>query len=388
MLALALALRARGHEPSFLAPDNFLAWIRGFGFDAIGNGIDVEALLRTAGAHFDSARWQMRHFAEVMVPAQFASFAHAPAVDLIVGSGVQFAGASVAEARDIPYVTAAFCPCQVPSALAPPPTVRTQTLPRWVNRAIWFVGQPIVERLTVRLLDTHRRALGLRYNDSPGHSLFGDHIIVAADCDLAPVGDDVPEFVEATDAWILHEQGALTAELDDYLSIDPPPIYVGFGSMVAARADDLARHAIAAIRAIGGRALIAGGWAGLDRVAGGADDVFAARAIPHAAVFPRVAAVVHHGGAGTTTSAAIAGRPQVVLPHVLDQFYWARRVDVIGIGPRPLPVSLVTADVLAERLDAAVNDPRISTRAARIGDGVRERNGVDAAVDLLEQYTG
>jgi len=80
-----------------------------------------------------------------------------------------------------------------------------------------------------------------------------------------------------------------------------------------------------------------------------------------------------------------AGVPQVVLPHLLDQYYWAAQVERLGLGPRPLPVDLVTADVLAERLDRALNDPAIRRRAAAFATVIGSRNGVDAAVDVIEQ---
>ena len=115
------------------------------------------------------------------------------------------------------------------------------------------------------------------------------------------------------------------------------------------------------------------------------DDVLVLDEMPHACVLPRVAAAVHHGGAGTTTAAASAGVPQVVLPHLLDQYYWAAQVERLGLGPRPLPVDLVTADVLAERLDRALNDPAIRGRAAAFATVIGSRNGVDAAVDVIEQ---
>jgi vancomycin aglycone glucosyltransferase len=384
MIALAIALRTRGHTVSFVLPDNFVGWIREHGFDATGDGIDVEQLLRSAGASLDSLPWQLRYFATVLVPRLFDALARAPDADLIVGAGIQFAGASVAEARDRPYASIGFCPCIVPSASTPPPMIRTQTLPPWMNRAIWTIGRPFTERLLARLLQKHRRALGLRHNDAPIESVMGDRLIIAADRDLGPLPDDAPPHVAGTDAWILDEDGQIDPRVAAFLAIGPPPVYVGFGSMVAAHASELARQAIAAIRAIGGRTLIAGGWADLHRAVPHAVDVLLVAAVPHRAVFPHVAAVVHHGGAGTTTAAARAGRPQVVLPHILDQFYWARRVEILGLGPRALPATLVTADILAERIDAAVNDPRMAARASALGVAMRDRNGVSAAAELLE----
>jgi len=387
MLALARGLRDRSHHVTFVLPDNFVEWVRSHRFEAMGDGVDVEHLLRTHGAKLDSARFQLRYFLDTLIPRQFDALSRAPDADLIVGDGVQFAAASIAESRGVPYAAVGFCPCIVPSGDAPPPMVRTQTLPRWINRAIWTLGRPFTERLIAWLLRKHRRAIGLHHNDAPIENLMGERLIVAADRDLAPMPEEAPERVSATDAWILEENVEIDPTLEAFLAVDPPPVYVGFGSMVAAQAGELAAQAIAAIRSIGGRALVAGGWADLDRFVPAAEDVLVARTVPHQAVLPRVAAVVHHGGAGTTTAAARAGRPQVVLPHILDQFYWGRRVAVLGIGPRALPVPIATADILAERIDTAVNDPRMRSRASALGAAMRNRNGVPRAVEILESLT-
>jgi vancomycin aglycone glucosyltransferase len=97
---------------------------------------------------------------------------------------------------------------------------------------------------------------------------------------------------------------------------------------------------------------------------------------------------VHHGGAGTTTAAASAGVPQVILPHLLDQFYWAHRVERLGLGPRGLPVSLITADILSDRLDIALNDAGIRKRAEALGLTVAARNGANDVVAHLERLVG
>jgi len=385
MLALAIALRARGHVVSFVAPDNFVGWLQTYGFDAIGNGIDIERLLRTEGADLDSIRWQAHHFVAVMIPTLFDTVARAaPDAQLIVGSGVQLAAASIAEARGVPYATALFCPCIIPSGAAPPPTVRTQTLPSWLNRALWLIGRPAADLLLRRPINRQRARLGLPADPAPLTTALGELIIVAADRDLAPLPDEAPDHIVGTDAWILDDAAELDLHVERFLDDGPPAVYVGFGSMVAGQPAELAAQSIAAIRSIGARALVVGGWAGLERFVAEDDNVLAVSATPHAAVLPRVAAVMHHGGAGTTTAAARAGKPQIIVPHILDQFYWAHRVAQLGIGPRALPLPLVTADVLAERIDRAVNDPAIVGRAATLGRAIADRNGVATAAELLE----
>jgi sterol 3beta-glucosyltransferase len=106
--------------------------------------------------------------------------------------------------------------------------------------------------------------------------------------------------------------------------------------------------------------------------------------VPHSLIFPRVAVAVHHGGAGTTTAAARAGAPQVLLPHILDQYYWAHRVEALGLGPRALPVELVTADVLRDRISRAISDPLIRECVNRLAPAVAARNGVTTAAEHLE----
>ena len=204
-------------------------------------------------------------------------------------------------------------------------------------------------------------------------------------CTETALGADAPAKAIATDAWILEQDNPpLDPRVDAFLNAHPAPVYIGFGSMVAKKVPDLAAAAVAAVRAVGRAAIVSGGWAGLDRHVEGADDLLVTGPLPHARVFPRVSAVVHHGGAGTTTAVARGGAPQVILPHILDQYYWAHRVERLGIGPRGLPVDLVTADILSDRLDAAVGDPAIRERAATLGRAVAARNGVDAAVGHLE----
>jgi UDP:flavonoid glycosyltransferase YjiC (YdhE family) len=386
MLALAHALRDRGHVAAFVAPANFVAWIHAHGFEAESNGVDVEAVLQAAGADLHSLRWQMQHLADLSATL-FESVARASEhADLIVGAGVQLASPSVAEWRDVPSATVAFCPCAIPGADAPPPTVKIQTLPRWLNRLLWDISGPAISWALRSHLNRGRATLGLRGIDNVLTHLVGDEIFVAADRDLGPLGDDVSDKAFATDAWIL-EQGdaALDSRVDAFLTLDPAPVYVGFGSMVAKRVPALAAETIAAVRAVGRAAIIAGGWAGLDRHVTPANDILITGALPHDKVFPRVSAVIHHGGAGTTTAAARAGAPQVILPHILDQYYWAHRIAQLGLGPRAMPADLVTADILADRIDAAVSDPAIRVRAASLAPAIRARNGAPVAAEELER---
>ena len=385
MLALAVALRARGHVAVFVVPLNFLEWIRARGFDAVSNGVDIAAAMQAPDAKLESVRWLFGRLKD-QTARMFEPVARASeGAEVIVGAGAQLVTASVAEWRDVPHANVAFCPCAIPTGGAPPPTVRTQTFPRWVNRLLWDAGGPIADLALRGTINRGRATLGLPPIDSPLTHIAESCVILAADRDLAPLVDEAPASAVSTDAWIFDEPQTPDPRVEAFLNLDPAPIYVGFGSMVSHRAAVLSAHAVDAVRAVGRRLILVGGWAGLDRFVTDADDVLAVSAVSHAAVLPRVALAVHHGGAGTTTAAARAGVPQVILPHILDQFYWAHRIERLGLGPRALPVDLITADILTDRIDAALNDARIRARAAALGPVIAARNGVVTAVDHLEQ---
>jgi vancomycin aglycone glucosyltransferase len=234
------------------------------------------------------------------------------------------------------------------------------------------------------VINRGRATLGLEAIASPIRRLLEGRTILAADRDLAPLPDDAPKSAVSTDAWVLNEPGTLDHRVEAFQQRVPAPIYIGFGSMIAPRAAELVAKAVAAVRAIGRGAVIAGGWAALDQHVNEADDVLIVDNVPHSLIFPKVAAAVHHGGAGTTTAAARAGVPQVLLPHILDQYYWAHRVEALGLGPRALPVEQVTADMLSDRISRAVNDPSIRERVNRLAPAIAARNGVATGVEHLE----
>lgn len=130
--------------------------------------------------------------------------------------------------------------------------------------------------------------------------------------------------------------------------------------------------------------MLATGWGGLCDVPSPVD-VFLTGEVPHELLFPHVAAVVHHGGAGTTAAAVRAGVPQVVCPFVADQPFWGQRMHRLGVAGEPLPQSRLTVPVLAAAIRRAVSDPQMSDAARRLGERVRAENGTATAVDLLEQ---
>ena len=245
--------------------------------------------------------------------------AAAEGCDAFLATGLaHFASRSVAEKLGIPYVYATFCPFLLPSphhAPPPAPLLPGQPFPPEVtdNRVLWDLNAQSFNALHGEALNAHRASIGLPPVDDVRNFIFTDHPWLAADPTLAPWPETSDLDVVHTGAWILPDERPLPDELVAFLDAGAAPVYVGFGGMRRV-SEDIARVAIEAIRAQGGRALVARGWADLALI-DDEDDCFAVGEVNQQALFGRVAAVVHHGGAGTTTTAAYAGAPQVVVPQ-------------------------------------------------------------------------
>ena len=161
-----------------------------------------------------------------------------------------------------------------------------------------------------------------------------------------------------------------------------PVVSIGFGSMASGRPEDVTALVLGAVRRAGVRAVLLSGWGGLGSQQC-TDDVFFADSLPHDWLFPRVAAIVHHGGAGTTGAASSAGVPSIVVPFTADQPFWAARVSSLGVGPKPIPRKTLTQHLLADRLHIAVTDQAMRARAAELGTLIRAEDGVAAAVGVF-----
>jgi vancomycin aglycone glucosyltransferase len=245
------------------------------------------------------------------------------------------------------------------------------------NRVLWDLNAQVANELFGEALDSQRASLGLPPVDNVYHYGFTDYPWLAADPTLGPWQEPADLDVMQTGAWILRDERALPAALVAFLDAGTPPVYVGFGSMRAPT--DIARVAIDAIRAQGRRAIVARGWADLTLI-DNRDDCFAVGEVNQQALFGRVAAVVHHGGAGTTATAARAGAPQVVVPQMADQPYWAARVAELGVGAAhdgPAP----TADSFSDALTTALA-PETRERATAVAGTVRT-DGAGVAAKLL-----
>jgi UDP:flavonoid glycosyltransferase YjiC (YdhE family) len=175
-----------------------------------------------------------------------------------------------------------------------------------------------------------------------------------------------------------------TADIVDFLSSGPPPVYVGFSIANIRCPEEIINLVLQAMATTKQRCLLA-----TDLVELGQSDlpenVLSVGFVPHDWLFPQVAAVVHHGGAGTTAAGLKAGKPTIIVPSFLDQPFWGQRIAQLGIGPQPIPRNKLSADRLAAAITNAVSDKDMHERAAAIGTQIREEDGVANAVEVINR---
>ena len=199
-----------------------------------------------------------------------------------------------------------------------------------------------------------------------------------------PKPDDWPEHVHNPGYWFLDEPDwAPPEDLLDFLEKGQPPVYVGFGSVgnptEAAQTTDTVIRALALS---GQRGILATGWSGMSRLDQIPDNVYVLESAPHSWLFPRMAAVVHHGGAGTTAAGLRAGVPNIVVPFSNDQFAWGRRVYELGVGTKPIPRKQIAAEKLSDAIQFALTD-EIRVAAKELGMKIQSENGALTAAKII-----
>lgn len=199
---------------------------------------------------------------------------------------------------------------------------------------------------------------------------------------VLPKPPDWGSHLDVTDYWFLdsYESWRPPEGLEDFLEAGPAPVCVGFGSMNERDPEETTKIVLEALTLAGHRGILLTGWGGLGN-ADLPDEVFKVEEVPHDWLFPRVAAAVHHGGAGTTAASLSAGTPTVIVPFIGDQAMWGRRVHALGAGPEPIPRGKLSAEGLAEAIRAAAADDAVRERAAAVAQLIRAEDGVERAVE-------
>ncbi len=204
---------------------------------------------------------------------------------------------------------------------------------------------------------------------------------------VIPKPSDWSEWTYVTGYWFLEPASDWQPppDLINFLESGEPPVYIGFGSMRSGNPETLTKLILAALERTGQRGIILTGWGALSNT-DLPDNVFMIDSIPHNWLFPKMAAVVHHGGSGTTAAGLRAGVPSIIVPFGADQPFWGQKVAELGVGSVPIPQKELTVEKLAAAIETAIGDEKIKQRAAALGQKIRAEDGVERAIEIIYRY--
>lgn len=392
-VALGVGLRAAGYDVTIGTHRTFETFITGHDIDFAPLPGDPHALIERlasdkAGANVITFIRQFNGwFTAIQDDLLRAAWDACQNADMIIYGFLIPVGPSIAEKLQVPCAAGYLMPVGTVTSAYP-----AVTLP-WLNG--WDRFSHRVERT---LMGVNKRGLLNRWRvDVLGLPPYPLHVQPYDDINGRPVHRfyayspqviaqpaDFPAHAHVTGYWFLDAGADWTPPpaLEAFLNAGEAPVYAGFGSLIDRDAEALIETVVAAVRRAGKRLLLLGGWAGLNKNTL-SDDVFVVKSAPHDWLFPRMAAVIHHGGAGTTAAGLRAGVPSVLVPFFGDQPTWGRVVHERGLGPAPVPASTLSAETLADAVIRATTDEALIQRAAFAGEAIRAEDGVGQTVRLI-----
>lgn len=398
-IALGKGLQAAGHGVRLVTHENFADLVTAYGLEfwpmqgnvqAVVESPEMRDLLEKGNFLAITAHTAKAAQRAVLQWAQDGLIACQEMELLVAGIGGLYIGLALAEKLDIPFIQAHVVPFTPTTAF--PGALLPQSPPQlggWFNRLTHQLTQQMMWQ-GFRSADRQARQQVLRLPAAPfwgpqtTNRLRRAPVLYGFSPTVLPKPADWGAQIHVTGYWFLPASAEWLPppDLVDFLAAGPRPVYIGFGSMASRQPQATADLLIKALAQTGQRAILLTGWGGLQKEHL-PESIFMVDSIPHDWLFAHVAAVVHHGGAGTTAAGIRAGVPALVIPFFGDQFFWGQRVAALGIGTAPIPRKQLTVDRLAYALQTIVSDQTMRQRAAQLGTQVQAEAGVAHAVALI-----
>jgi sterol 3beta-glucosyltransferase len=394
MVALGSALRARGHVPTLYAFAQLRPLVEkaGLPFSALPGDARafIGGIMRPGASPFTILSRMCAALGEAAEPLVDGLYAACAENEAVVATYFGSIVGRLAEARGIPVVQAYYMPLDETSAFAIPamPWVH---LGAPLNRASYRLAFRLVDMLERRVAFPMLRARGVSPCQAhPGAAYPGrgalPPVLYAFSPQLVPRDPRWGAHILMTGEW--HGEVppfSPSPALKAFLAAGDAPVYVGFGSMAEARMAEIVPMVAQVAEALGVRVLLAVGWGEAPAGVASSRVFLLDEYVPHAWLFQRVCAAVHHGGAGTTAEALRCGLPALAVPFGNDQYFWGDRIHRLGVGPKPLPRARLTRRALEERMAELLGTPAYRENARRVAAAMRREEGVAVAADCVER---
>lgn len=398
-IALGRGLKQAGYQVKLATHDTFQEMAKQYGLEFAAIAGDVQAMMASeAGQNMLKSQnpiLLIKQYAQMVQPLVAQAIADSWAAcqdsDAIIFTATAIWGYDIAEALGIPGFFASLMPqSSNPDFPYPslPPTLHLGEIFNRLSYPLLMEGFGFVFRQPLnefRHSQLHLPPIPLgtiyrRLNRLPTPVLYG------YSSSVVPKPKNWSSRIQVTGYWFLdqtidwHPSQALL----DFLAAGSPPVYMGFGSMSGADAAQFTQMILDALQQTGQRGILLTGWGGIAQTEL-PEHVFLLHSVPHDWLFPRMAAIVHHGGAGTTAAALRAEVPSIVVPFFGDQPFWGDRVMKLGTSPSPIPKAELTVDRLAAAIATAVTNPVMQQQAKAIGAKIRAEDGVKQAVEIIHR---
>ena len=389
---LGRELKARGHHITVTAFSRFREMVESAGLLFYPLSGNVEAMMSsimepdTNGFTYLPRLWKsIKDAAPLMIQDMTDSCREADAMICNFFGSVYY---SIAEKFDIPCIQTHLFPMD-PTREVPIASIRNMHLGSFLNRSSYKAGYLVIGTVEKHILADWRRSNGLTERKPASHPDYriGSHnipVIYAISPTFFPRPSDWGDHVHMSGFCFDEEPVSYQPDpaLERFLAEGEKPVYIGFGSMNTGDMSKLLSISLRSVHAAGVRAVFSTGWSG--KCLSSNRSVFFTEEVPHDWLFPRVSAVVHHGGAGTTASGLRYGKPSLVIPFAGDQAFWGYQVYKTGCGPKPIPRSALSVRKMTKALIALRSNSHYYENARRISGQLAKEHGVRDAADLIE----
>lgn len=403
-IALSQGLISAGHAICFATHMAFKELVRGYDIPFFALDDEPKEIFQTEdgakllaqGTNPYRFAQQFAHRVAALMPLYMRRSQEAcqEADTIIVALASLLIGHAIAEKYQKRLVVTMLQPMLLSTATLPEPTSpRLPQKPRLLGKAMNQLSHILARQYTGFLFLPAANAARKSLFDLPplARSFYAtlpdvaDLILCGYSSLLVPRAADWGAKIHTTGFWVPRSQEAWQPEreLVDFLDAGSAPVYIGFGSMSPYHPIETVEMVEQALTQIGQRGILL-----VDPSAFSAqkrsDILYLTHGTAHNWLFPRVQAIVHHGGAGTTAAGLRAGIPTIIVPFISDQWFWGYQVAHAGAGPRPISRKRLTAKKLAEKLDAVIHDQEMKRKARELGIKLSSENGVDQAVKAIE----
>jgi len=376
MVALATGLIKKGHEAIICAPpeNEELARRNNCEFVAFGPGIKKEVK--------GNPHKQKGGVAVKITPAQgkklFSDQINLlpdkiKGVNLVLGAGIVVGVQTAADILKVPYRYVAFYPIMLGTTKNDP----------FLNRMGFGFGRLAMNAFAKGFINKNRAKFGLPPIMDIWQHWLGENVIVACDKELNSAREGVAFAFTQTGFMILPSKSGLPANVETFLNSGKPPIYIGFGSNPIVNAEKYSQIFEQVYDSTNQRLIISKGWA--DFPESNANDILYVDEVPFELLFPRLAAVIYHGGTGTMAAIARAGIPQAAFPFMGDQFENRKQIVKLGLGPNTCNFKKMTAVSISSAITELISNDKYRKNAELISHKLQNVNGIELTIQLIEK---